>query len=44
MLYEAPEQLFAENQYQKSVDMWSCGIIMYELLTMGEHPIWNRAD
>jgi len=41
VLYEAPEQLFAVNQYTKAVDMWACGVILYELLTLGRHPIWN---
>lgn len=22
--------------------MWSCGIVMYELLTLGDHPIWKK--
>ncbi|CDW84934.1 protein kinase domain containing protein [Stylonychia lemnae] len=39
LLYQAPEQLFATNQYSKAVDMWASGIIIFELLTKGEHPI-----
>ena len=24
--------------------MWSCGIILFELLTLGQHPIWKAKD
>jgi calcium/calmodulin-dependent protein kinase I len=33
----APEQLL-NNQYSKPVDIWSCGVIMYMLFSMGKHP------
>eukprot|EP00347_Sterkiella_histriomuscorum_P004196 403361379 len=44
VLYEAPEQLFAQNQYSKAVDIWSCGIILFELLSLGHHPIWHSTE
>lgn len=36
-LFIAPE-LKKYKIYSKPVDVWSCGIIFYELCTMGEHP------
>jgi len=43
-VYEAPEQISrSENKYTKAVDIWAVGIIMYEMLTLGEHPI-SRKD
>jgi len=38
-LYMAPEMLMGKN-YDKEVDMWSAGIIMYMLFT-GKHPLVN---
>lgn len=31
--YRAPEMLMGSNKYHKSIDMWSVGCIVYELLT-----------
>ena len=42
ILYEAPEQIFATNQYSRAVDMWACGVVMYELLTQGDHPVYEH--
>lgn len=39
LLYMAPEQL--AGNYSKPVDIWSCGIIMYQLFSMGKHPIYS---
>jgi calcium/calmodulin-dependent protein kinase I len=36
----APEVAFSQ-EYTKSVDLWSCGIIMYEILTEGKHPLFE---
>jgi serine/threonine protein kinase len=30
--------------YSKSVDVWSCGIIMYMLLHKGKHPLYQEGD
>jgi serine/threonine protein kinase len=38
MIYQSPEQ-YKSKQYGKKVDIWSTGMIMYELLTKGGHPI-----
>lgn len=35
----APEVALNQD-YTKSVDIWSIGIIMYEILTGGRHPIY----
>jgi len=39
----APE-IWEGHSYNKPVDIWSCGIIMYNLLTQGKHPYWNNKD
>jgi serine/threonine protein kinase len=43
LLYMAPEQL-EKRVYTKSIDIWSCGIIMYQLLNNGIHPFHNKGD
>ncbi len=40
--YMSPEQLQGKNASQQS-DIWSCGVILYELLT-GERPFKGRAN
>ncbi|KAL4460393.1 hypothetical protein ABPG74_000144 [Tetrahymena malaccensis] len=43
LIYMAPEVAF-NRQYQRSVDLWSTGIIQYMLFTMGKHPLWEKKD
>lgn len=42
MPYMAPEQI-ERRYYGKSVDMWSCGIIM-AMLCCGRHPLKKKSD
>jgi len=42
-IYMAPE-LWKKKRYSKPVDMWSCGIILYMLLSGGKHPIYKQGD
>ena len=42
-LYMAPEQA-AHTGYSKEVDVWSCGIIMYQLLNKGGHPLYSSNE
>lgn len=39
----APE-VALKKEYSKSVDIWSTGIIMYMLLTGGNHPLFSSKD
>ena len=39
----APEQV-ANGNYSKKVDLWACGIIMWKLLTGGDHPLYSKGD
>ena len=43
LIYMAPEQI-ALNNYSKKVDIWPCGIIMYQLLTCGKHPYYTKGE
>lgn len=38
LLYMAPEQV-SNNYYSKAVDIWSCAILLFMLLTKGSHPM-----
>jgi len=41
----APEVVAFNHEYTKSVDIWAIGIIMYEVLTGGKHPLYDyKAD
>lgn len=39
LLYMAPE-MFNKPSYTKSVDIWSCSVIMYMLFNLGNHPFY----
>ena len=41
MHYMAPE-LFTVKKYTQAIDMWSIGIIMYNLLKQGAHPFFSK--
>ena len=40
----APEVLLTKHESTKSVDVWAVGIILYEVLTGGKHPIFTPND
>lgn len=40
----APEVVSLNHEYTKSVDIWATGIIMYEVLTGGKHPLFNTNE
>ena len=44
LLYMAPEILTPTPNYNETVDIWACGIIMYILLSGGSHPITNSIN
>ena len=35
--YRAPEIISTEKHYDKSIDIWSCGVILAELLLISNH-------
>ncbi len=39
----APEVALSQ-EYTKSVDIWSIGIIMFEILTGGKHPLYESKE
>ena len=44
VIYMAPEVIAHNYEYTKSVDIWATGIIMYELLTGGRHPLYLHSE
>eukprot|EP01017_Pseudomicrothorax_dubius_P029246 TRINITY_DN3537_c0_g1_i2.p1 TRINITY_DN3537_c0_g1~~TRINITY_DN3537_c0_g1_i2.p1 ORF type:complete len:489 (+),score=100.70 TRINITY_DN3537_c0_g1_i2:65-1531(+) len=43
LLYMAPEVLRAQG-YTKAVDIFSAGVLLHNLLTLGEHPFHTRGE
>ena len=43
ILYMAPE-VALKQEYSKSIDIWSLGIIMYNLLSGGCHPLHKKGE
>lgn len=41
LIYMAPEQA-SYQIYAKRIDIWAVGIIMYELMSNGEHPLYDK--
>lgn len=41
-LFMAPEQA-VKRVYNQPIDIWSCGIVMYILIT-GKHPLFTKSD
>lgn len=38
-MYQAPEQMDELKSYSKAADLWAVGMIIYEMVTKGGHPI-----
>jgi len=43
LIFMAPEQI-GKKFYSKTIDIWSCGIIMFILLNFGVHPLYIKGD
>ncbi|CAD8126010.1 unnamed protein product [Paramecium sonneborni] len=43
LLYQAPE-LIKKTSYTRSVDIWALGIVVYNMLYNGEHPLYKNGD
>lgn len=43
LIYQSPEQIFGEGLQGKTSDIFTCGFIMFELLT-GKHPVLTRGE
>lgn len=44
LIYQAPEQIFTNARQSKSIDIFACGFILYEMLTGGKHPILQKGE
>ncbi|CAD8108569.1 unnamed protein product [Paramecium sonneborni] len=42
-LYMAPEMI-QKKKYNRSVDIWAMGIVVFNLLTQGKHPFYQQFD
>lgn len=43
LAYMAPEQAIKQS-YSKKVDVWACGMVMYQLLCQGKHPWYTKGE
>ena len=43
LLFMAPEMILKKT-HSKSIDIWSCAIIMYMLFSEGNHPLVHRSQ
>ena len=43
LVYMAPEQA-TKQSYSKKLDIWACGIIMYQLMSRGKHPYYTKGE
>jgi serine/threonine protein kinase len=41
--YMSPEQAIKQS-YSKKIDIWACGIVMYQLLSRGKHPWYCKGE
>ena len=39
IMYQAPEQMDDTHSYGKAADLWTVGMIIYEMISKGGHPI-----
>lgn len=42
IMYQAPEQMDESHSYAKAADLWAVGMIMYEMITQGGHPVLGK--
>lgn len=41
-MYQAPELINESPSYGKASDIWGVGMVLYELLSKGGHPILGK--
>lgn len=44
LIYQAPEQIFTNARQSKSIDIFACGFILFEMLSGGKHPIMQKGE
>lgn len=42
IMYQAPEQMDEDHSYGKAADIWAAGMIIYEMISKGGHPILGK--
>ncbi len=42
IMYQAPEQMDEWHSYAKAADLWAVGMIMYEMISKGGHPVLGK--